>query len=115
MASRDDIYIAHILQAIERIQTYTEKLDYAKFVDDTLKQDAVIRQLEIIGEAAKNLSREFKDKVDLPWKDIMGMRDVAIHEYFDIDIETVWDTVVHDIPPLLQKLLPYKPAGPESQ
>src|SRR3989338_7968570 len=105
MADTDSIYVYHILQAVERIESYTAGLSYERFREDVLKQDGIVRQLEIIGEAAKHISQDFKDKVDLPWKDITGMRDMVVHEYFDIDLQTVWDSVVHDVPSLKEKLV----------
>jgi uncharacterized protein with HEPN domain len=75
------------------------------FVGNHLIQDGVIRQLEIMGEAAKRLSNEIKDKYsEIPWRDITGMRDKLIHDYFGVDITAVWDTAVRDIPILKDKL-----------
>jgi len=69
-------------------------------------QDAVIREIEIIGEATKNLSLEFRERYpDIPWRSITGMRDKVIHEYFGVDIDAVWDTATRDIPLLKEKLL----------
>lgn len=69
-----------------------------EFASDTEKQDAVIRRLEIIGEAVKNLSVEFKDGYsDVPWRKIAGMRDIVIHEYFGVTLARVWRTVTVDL------------------
>jgi uncharacterized protein with HEPN domain len=74
-------------------------------MNDHLIQDGVIRQLEIIGEASKRLSAEIKEKyLEIPWKDITGMRDKLIHDYFGVDLDAVWDTVEKDIPVLKNKL-----------
>jgi len=72
---------------------------------NNLIQDGVIRQLEIIGEATKRLSKEFKDRYpEIPWKDIAGMRDKLIHGYFGVDLDAVWDTAKKDIPGLRGKI-----------
>jgi uncharacterized protein with HEPN domain len=73
--------------------------NYDDFIDDPLLQDGVIRQIEIMGEAAKRLSMEIREKYsEIPWKDITGMRNKLIHDYMGIDLDAVWDTVERDIP-----------------
>ncbi|MDY6773995.1 MAG: DUF86 domain-containing protein [Candidatus Nanohaloarchaea archaeon] len=97
----DTVYLKHIRDAIERIEEYTEGLTEEEFKEDRLVQDGVVRQIEIIGEAAKQLSGGAKDELDdVPWEDVAGMRDKLIHGYFGVDLETVWDTVQEDIPEL---------------
>jgi len=102
MRERDDkIYLRHILDSMSRIRDYTRAVDYDAFCRDTLIQDAVIRQLEIVGEAVKRLSSGLRDKHSrIPWKDIAGMRDKLIHDYLGVDIDAVWATVQEDIPDL---------------
>ncbi len=98
-------YLGHILDAIEKINRYTEGMDEADFLENDLVEDAVVRNIEIIGEAVKNLPEDFKAKHgDLPWKDIAGMRDRIAHFYFGIDFELVWLTVTRDIPALKEKI-----------
>jgi len=106
MRKRDDsIYLRHILDAIVRIQQYLEGIDEKKFFQSLLVQDGVIRQLEIIGEATKRLSPQLRDRfASIPWKDIAGMRDRLIHDYFGVDLEAVWTTATVDIPPLREKI-----------
>ncbi len=105
MKKEDIIYLHHIIDAIERIEEYTSGLSYDEYLKRHLVQDGVIRQIEIIGEASKKLSKEIKDKVsDLPWKDIAGMMDKLIHDYMGVDIDAVWETVRKDIPDLKKKL-----------
>ena len=73
-------------------------MDLAQFKDDDKTQSAVILQLVVIGEMAKRISDETKNTIDLPWKEIAGFRDVAVHDYFSLDFEIVWQTVIDDIP-----------------
>lgn len=106
MRDRDDtVYLKHILDAIARIEEYTRGIDGEEFSKGTLIQDGVIRQIEIIGEAAKNISSGLKEKYsNVPWKDISGMRDKLIHVYFGVDIDAVWTTVENDIPILKKEI-----------
>ena len=99
---RDDtVYLRHILDAIDRTETYIDGFDKVSFRADLLVQDGVIRQVEIIGEATKRLSRDVrKANCHVPWDDIAGMRDKLIHDYFGVDINTVWLTAVNDLPTL---------------
>ncbi len=95
----DSIYIDHILHSINRILTYTSGKDQNSFKGDQVTQDAVVRQLEIIGEATKRISKEFREEYpDIPWSDMAGMRDVLIHDYIDVDVDIVWKTVSEDVP-----------------
>ena len=101
MAQDDVVYLRHILDAIDRIETYLQGVDEEKFFSDNLIQDGVIRQLEIVGEATKRLSKELrKGTRHIPWVDIAGMRDKLIHDYLGVDIAQVWYTAVEDIPKL---------------
>ncbi len=97
---RDDaVYLHHILDAINRIEEYVSGLNHEGFIRSSLVQDGVIRQIEIIGEATKNLSPALKERYPvIPWKDIAGMRDKLIHQYFGVDISAVLETVAQDLP-----------------
>jgi len=105
MKKADAVYLKHVRDAISRIEEYTKAVGYDDFIKNSLVQDGVIRQLEIIGEAAKRLSTELKNKYPhIPWKDVAGMRDKLIHDYFGVDIDAVWDTVKKDIPILKKEV-----------
>jgi len=87
---RDNLYLKHILHAIEKINEYV-KVGHDDFMAHSNWQDAVIRQLEIVGEATKHVSKELRDLHDeVPWRRIAGLRDVLIHDYMGIDINAVW-------------------------
>src|SRR5687767_14732249 len=107
-APRDDgVFLIHIREAIERIQLYLDEVDESSFLPNQLLQDGVIRQLEIIGEAAKRLSSEFRaTHADVPWPDIIGMRAKLAHDYMAVDLQAVWDTATNDVPSLKSKLVP---------
>lgn len=104
---RDDlVYLAHIRDALQQISTYTSSMDNEAFLGNRMVQDAVIRQFEIVGEATKNLSESFRECHPLmPWKDLAGFRDKLIHQYFGVDLSSVWRSVVDDVPVLLDELL----------
>ncbi len=105
----DSIYINHIIRSIDRIQAYISDLDRKTFLEDLKTQDAVVRQLEIIGEATKKISIELREaNPDIPWADMAGMRDRLIHDYIDIDFEIVWKTVTENIPQLKELLAAIK-------
>ncbi len=94
----DRLYIEHILHSIERIQSYIRGLDQKTFLENFVTQDAVVRQLEIIGEATKRISKKFRSKYpEIPWSDMAGMRDILIHDYIDVDFNIVWKTAVESV------------------
>ena len=106
MRKENRIYIEHILDSIAKIEKYTESINVNEFIDNDLIQDGVIRNFEIIGEATKNLSNEFRKKYpNIPWKNISGMRDILIHDYLGIDLFAVWETIEQDLPSLKNDLL----------
>lgn len=93
----DSVYIAHILDAVRKIRQFTEGMDRGRFSTDEKTQSAVIMQLALVGELAKKVSDTAKSAIDLPWRDIASFRDRAIHDYYEIDLDVVWDTVSSDI------------------
>jgi uncharacterized protein with HEPN domain len=98
---RERAYLTDILEAVSRIFRYTEGMTSAAFFEDTKTQDAVVRNLEVIGEATKALSEEIRVLAEhIPWKSIAGMRDKLIHHYFGVNLDIVWGVVKEDLPPL---------------
>ena len=98
-------YLEHIIDAVKDIESFTKGLTKSQFLKNKLRQSAVIRQLEIIGEASKNLPEYFREKHSVvEWKKIAGTRDKIIHHYFGIDLNTVWDIVKDDLPDLKKKV-----------
>ncbi len=101
----DRMYLQHILDAIGRIEQYVTGLNEEAFEREELIQDAVIRQLEVIGEAARHLSSEVRGSYpEIPWRDIVGMRNKLIHDYLGVDIGLVWVTVQEDLPMLREQV-----------
>ena len=105
------VYLRHILDAINAVEDYTKGITVDDFIRNSMVHDAVIRQIDIIGEAARNISEEFQEQhPSLPWSRMIGIRNKIIHEYFNINMGVVWDTVKEDLPLLkvaIIKLLIY--------
>lgn len=97
-------YLQHVVQAIDRIERYTAGLDAAAFAADTKTQDAVVRNIEVIGEAARNVQRHHANfaaaQAHVPWAVMVGMRNRVSHGYFALDWGLIWATVQQDLPPL---------------
>jgi uncharacterized protein with HEPN domain len=90
-----------ILDAIARIESYLRGTNEKEFGNDLMRQDAIIHQIEIIGEAGHNVSSEFQEQhPEVPWSEMIGMRNKIVRDYFEIDIPTVWKTAKKDLPPL---------------
>lgn len=116
MKRDETVYLQHILDAIAKVEEYLEGVDEPAFSQNTLIQDGVIRQLQIVGEAVKQLSDDLRDKYPaIPWQDIAGMRDKLVHDYFGVDVDEVWLTAKNDIPSLkveIQAILEKLSTGP---
>ncbi|MCB0218873.1 MAG: DUF86 domain-containing protein [Chrysiogenetes bacterium] len=96
-----ELYLRDILEAITRIESYVEDVDQRGFAADQMRVDAVIRNLEVIGEAAKHLRESERALApDIPWRKIAGLRNILAHEYFGVDLDIVWDVIITHLPPL---------------
>ena len=105
----DLIFIEHILDSIRAIEKFSKNLKKEKLKSDRLRQSAVVREIEIIGEAVKNISESLKNKHrEIEWKEIAGTRDKMIHHYFGIDLNIVWDIIKINLPDLKDKILKIK-------
>lgn len=103
MKRDDSVYLRHILDAGARLESYLLGVGEATFLQQPLLQDGAIRQIEVIGEAVKQLSPQLRAQHShVPWQDIAGMRDKLIHQYFGVDLDKVWLTATRDIPVLKQ-------------
>lgn len=104
-----ELYIKDILKYMERAEGYIKSISFEEFLKDDKACDAIIRCIEVIGEAAGNVPQEIRDKhLSIPWRDIVGMRNKVIHGYFTVDFETVWLVVKEEIPklkPMISKVL----------
>ena len=110
MEKSDAVYIGHILDAIEKIEEYTKNIDKESFIASNLHIDGVARELSIIGEAASRLSEAFRAAhQEIPFRNIVGMRNIIIHDYAGVDAYFLWDTSKNDLPDLKNALLPYRP------
>ncbi|HJJ28146.1 MAG TPA: DUF86 domain-containing protein [Methanocorpusculum sp.] len=105
-AFSDEVLVGHILNECRKILAITEKIDYGIFKKETLYQDGLIRPLEIIGEAAGNLSEEFcSNHPELPVREMRAMRNILAHQYYKVDIDYVWLAVTEEIPLVYKALL----------
>ena len=105
MIKKDQVYLEHILEAITKIESFTKGISRIDFDNNVMIQDAILRNIEIIGEATKKISKEFTQSHQLiPWSEMAGMRNKLIHDYMDVDLDVVWKTIEVDLP-LLKELI----------
>ncbi|HWY11709.1 MAG TPA: DUF86 domain-containing protein [Bacteroidia bacterium] len=105
MTKDDLVYITHILERSQKIIEFTAGISEANFLKDEKTQSAVIRELEVIGEASKRISENYRNtNTNIPWKLMAGMRDVLIHDYEGVDALMVWDTIQKSVPELIENL-----------
>ncbi|HLC14908.1 MAG TPA: DUF86 domain-containing protein [Thermodesulfovibrionia bacterium] len=101
----DKDFLAHIREAMKRTASYTEQMTYEEFLEDIKTQDAVIRNIEIIGEAIKNLSEALRSRyTEIPWKNMAGMRDKLIHHYFGVNFSIVWKVAKEELPKIINHI-----------
>jgi uncharacterized protein with HEPN domain len=113
---RDDAYVLDMLLAARKAQKFTHNVNWEQFIADDLLQNAVMRQIQIIGEAARKISQQYKDShPEISWQGIIGMRNRLVHEYFDIIPERVWDVVQNNIPELIELIRPLVPPDESSR
>jgi len=101
----ENLYLLDIIEAADAIQRFCEPVDEREFLNDELRQSAVLQKLIVIGEAAAHLSNQFrKEHKEIEWEDIVGFRNIAVHQYFAVIWKMVWDTAKHDVPDLRLKV-----------
>jgi uncharacterized protein with HEPN domain len=102
---RDELRLRHVLDAAERISDYLSGIERDSFLSNRLLQDAVVRNLEIIGEACVNLTSELREaNAHVPWQKVSAIRNRLVHGYFDVDVGVVWQTVKDSLPPFLEQV-----------
>lgn len=103
----DRVYLEQILDSVGKIREFVKGINQATFLKDQKTQSAVIMQLALIGELAKKVSVPTKSVIGVPWKEIAGFRDRAIHDYYEIDLQVAWDTITLDLEPLAKAVQEY--------
>ena len=109
---RDRVYLEQILDSARKLRQFVGGMDQAAFLDDQKTQSAVIMQLALIGELAKRVSESTRKAIAVPWREIAGFRDRAIHDYYRIDLQVAWNTIALDLDPLEKALREYLAGQP---
>ncbi len=106
MTEKDDlVFINHILESVNAIENFSKNISKERLISNRLKQSAIVREIEIIGEAVKNISESLKNKhQEIEWKDIVATRDKMIHHYFGVDLNIIWSIIKKDIPVLKKQI-----------
>jgi uncharacterized protein with HEPN domain len=101
MKKDDSVYLHHIMDAFVQIERYTDGVSHDDFMENRLLQDGVIRQLEVMGEAARNLTEDLRNEYpNIPWRQMIGLRNRMIHAYFNVNLQIIWEIIQGDIPNL---------------
>ena len=104
MKKDDSVYLHHIMDAFVQIERYTDGVTHEEFLSNSLLQDGVIRQLEVMGEAARNLSEDLRNEYPkIPWSQMISLRNRMIHAYFNVNLQIIWEIIQGDIPNLKQE------------
>jgi uncharacterized protein with HEPN domain len=107
---RDDAWLLDMLQSARKALEYARGVSENQFMTDSLRQDAILRQLTILGEASKKISNEMRvTHPEIPWRKVAGFRDVVVHDYFGVDLKEVWRIIRRDLPALAKLLEPLVP------
>jgi uncharacterized protein with HEPN domain len=103
--NKDLTYLGDVLDAIKRIEGYLRGVDKDAFQKNLMMQDAVMHQIEIIGEASNNISEEFQERhLELPWMQMRAIRNKIVHDYREVNLNIIWDTVKNDLPSLKKQV-----------
>lgn len=102
---REELYLRDIVEAADAVKRFVDGVDENAFLKDELRQSAILQKLTVIGEAAARLPRSFRARFpDVPWSDMVGFRNIAIHAYFAVDWSIVWNTAIRDVPRLRRQM-----------
>ncbi len=96
---RSELYLKDLMDSMDQVMTYVDGMTFNEFEKDKMRIDAVLRNIQIIGEAARNISEEIKEKYpDIPWRRMIGLRNIVVHAYFGVDLEMIWRISTVNIP-----------------